>query len=82
MTRRSAVRMDVEVLGGGVPVLLVERYADLRPFALVADEGGGLHTLWPVRGCPASVPDSFAPDGWPALAALIRRAVPELTTGG
>lgn len=78
MTRRGNATVRVELIEGRVPIAIVERYANLKPFAVVADASGRFHTLWSVRGCPGTVPESLAPDGWPPLAELLRGKVPEL----
>lgn len=81
MTRRADAAMSVEVIGGRFPIAIIERYAHLKPFAVVADGRGRFHTLWSVRGCPGTVPESLAPHGWPPLARLLRDFVPELLEG-
>lgn len=80
-SQRTTSTLRVELIEGGVPIAIVERYAQLKPLAIVADTSGRFHTLWPVRGCPGTVPESLAPDGWPPLAGLLRDAVPELLKG-
>lgn len=78
MTRRSEATLSVEVIDGPFPIAIVEGYAHLKPFAVVADSRRRFHTLWSVRGCPGTVPEGLAPDGWPPLARLLRDTVPEL----
>lgn len=78
MTARAKVSLRVELIAGHCPIAIVEGYAHLKPLSVVADDRGRFHTLGSIRGCPGTVPESLAPDGWPPLARLLRDTVPEL----
>lgn len=65
----------VDLYGPGVPVLRLTGLHGIAELWVTLDADGTVRTLWPVRGCPARLPERPIEPGLPSLPAILRRAL-------